>query len=129
MIQVSDATLLANNEAVGVKPNSLKYTEGKGEQKLRPLSIGDGAVENVFANDLETSVSKLMFALPTTIENIALALKWKQAKNQNVFAIAGSTVDGDVTRTFTGAAVVNDYEVPIGTEADIEIEIHANPAI
>lgn len=129
MIQLTDATLLANNEAVGVNPNSIAFTEGKGEQTLRPVSIGDGKVEQVFANNLETSMSKLKFTMPATIDNVALALAWKNNRNGNVFTIAGSTADGDLTRTFTQAAVVNDYEVPIGTEADIEIEVMSNSAI
>lgn len=129
MIQLSDATLLANNEPVGIVANSLKYTEGKGEQTVRPMSIGGGAVEPVFANNVETNVSKLMFSLMTTVDNVALARQWKENKDQNVFQIAGSTVDGNITRTFTRAAVTNDYEVPIGSEANIEIEVMANAAI
>lgn len=129
MIQLTDATVLANNEAVGVMPNSVAYTEGKGEQTQRPVSVGDGKVELVYANNLETSMSRLKFSLPATVDNVALALSWKVNRSQNVFQIAGSTADGDITRTFTGAAVTNDYEVPIGTEADIEIEIMSNAAI
>ncbi len=128
-IQLSDATVLANNEAIGITPNSLSYTEGKGEQIIRPVSVGDGLVEQVFANNLESNMSELKFSLPATTGNIKLALDWKNNKNQNVFQIAGSTTDGDVTRTFTQAAVVNNYEVNIGTEADIEIEIMSNAAI
>lgn len=129
MIQLTDATVLANNEAVAITPNSLSYTEGKGEQAIRPVSVGDGKVEQVFANNLESNMSKLKFSLPATVDNVKLALSWKTNRNQNVFQIAGSTADGDVTRTFTQAAVVNDYEVPFGTEADIEIEIMSNAAI
>lgn len=129
MIQVTDATLIVNDEAVGIVPNTLAYTEGEGEQSVRAMSIGGGKVEQVYSRDLSTSISMLKFSLPVTIENIKLARKWKTNQNQNVAQIAGSTVDGDITRTFTQAAVVNDYEVPIGSETDIEIEIKSNAAI
>ena len=129
MIQLSDATLVANNDAVGIIANSLKYTEGFGEQTMRAASIGGGKAEQVFANDVETRFSSLMFDLPTTPENIALAREWKANGNQNAFQIAGFTPEGDVTRTFTQAAVVNDYEVEIGTDTNISVEIKSNPAI
>lgn len=129
MIQLTDATLVANNEVVGIVPNSMSFTEGKGEQTLRAMSIGNGAIAQVFANNLETSFSKLKFSLHATVENIQSALDWKNNSNANLFQIAGSTLDGDVTRSFTQAAVTNDYDVNIGTEADIEIEIMSNAAI
>ena len=129
MIQLTNAAVLANNEVVGVDPNSVSFTEGKGEQSMRTVSVGGGKVEQVYAENVETNMSKLKFSMPTTPENVKLALAWKNNKNGNVYVIAGSTPEGDVTRTFTQAAVVNDYEVPVGVDASIEIEIMSNPAI
>lgn len=128
--QLSDATLIANNEAVGVIPNTLKYTEGKGEQEMRTISLGGGKVETLYANNVETSLSNLSFELAVIPENIDLALAWKVNLNRNVFQIAGTTPDGKtVTRTFTGAAVTNNYEVEIGSDTNISIEIMGNAAI
>lgn len=110
-------------------PNSLMYTEGLGEQKVRAVSIGGGRTEQVYANDLETNFSVVKFSIPTTPENIALARSWKTNRNQNVVQIAGSTPEGDLTRTFTGAALTKNYEVNIATESDIEIEFQANASI
>lgn len=130
MIQLTDAAVLMNDEAIGINPNSLSYTEGFGEQNVRAVSIGNGKTEQVFARNLETNFSTVKFTLPTTPDNIELARSWKAAGNGNVCQIAGSTPDGkDVTRTFTQAVVINDYEVAIGSEADIEIEIRSNSAI
>lgn len=129
MIQLTDATVLVNNEAVGVIPNSVMFTEGLGEQVVRAVSIGGGKVEQVYARNLETNFSKVKFSMPTTPETVRLARQWKTSGNQNVVQIAGSTPEGTVTRTFTGAALTADYEVPIGTEENIEIEFMANAAI
>ncbi len=128
-IQVSDAAVIANDEVVMIVPNTLVYTEGFGEYKVRGMSIGGGKTEQVFSEDLESAMSKINFELPTTIENIKLARQWKALKNQNVFQIAGSTPDGNVTKVFTQAAVVNDPEIGIGTETSIPIEIMSNSAI
>ena len=128
-IQVTNAAILVNNEAVGIVPNSCEFDEGKGEQRVRVVSIGEGKTEQVYAEDLETNVGGVKFSIPSTTENIALALSWKVNKNRNVVGLAGSTDDGDLARTFTQAALTANYKVPLGTEADIEIEFMANSPI
>lgn len=129
MIQLSDAQVLVNNEVVGIHPNSLKFTEGLGEQKVRAVSVGEGKTEQVYARDLESNFARVIFELPTTPEYVKLARQWKTNGNQNVVSIAGSTAEGTVTRSFTKAALVGDYEVNVGSDGTIEIEFHANQAI
>lgn len=128
-VQLTDASVIANNEVVGVTPNSVKFTEGFGEQSVRVMASGGGKTEPVIANNVETNKGKFMFAMPATVDNIKLARQWKSNPGQNVFQVAGSTVEGDVNRTFTQATVVNDYEVPVATEGDIELEIEGNSPI
>lgn len=128
-IQLSDASVLVNDEVVGIIPNTLKYTEGFGEQKVRTMSIGGGAVEQLFSRDLESAYSKATFDLPTTPENIALARAWKANGNLNSVQIAGKTVEGDLTRTFTQAVFVSDPEIEIATEGVINVEFNSNAAI
>ena len=129
MIQLADATVLVNDEVVAIMPNSLKYTEGFGEQSVKAASIGGGAVEQLFARDVETAISKVMFDVPTTPESVELQRAWKVNGNQNVVQIAGSTVEGTLTRTFTQAAMIGDPEIEIATEGIINIEFAANQAI
>ena len=128
-IQLSDLAVIVNSDVVGIVPNSLKYTEGFGEQTVRTMSIGSGAVEQIFANDLEDAMSKIMFDIPTTVENVELARKWKAAQNANVVQLAGKTSEGTVTKTFTQAALTGDYEVEIGADTNISLEWMANAAI
>ena len=129
MIQVTNASIIVNNEAVGIIPNSVEFDEGRGEQTIRVVSTGEGRTEQVYAENLETNLGGVKFSMPSTVENIALALTWKTNKNRNVVAVAGSTTDGDLTRTFTQAALTANYKIPLGTEADIEIEFMANQPI
>ena len=128
-IQLSDATVLVNDEVVGIMPNSLKYTEGFGEQNVRAVSIGGGAVEQIFSRNVESSLSKVMFDIPTTPENIALARTWKANGNLNGVQIAGKTAEGDITRTFTQAAMTGDPEIEISTEGVINVEFMSNASI
>ena len=128
-IQLSDATVLVNDEVVAIVPNTLKFTEGFGEQTVRAASVGGGAVEQVFSKDVESALSKVMFDIHTTPDNVKLARTWKSNKNQNVVAIAGKTAEADLTRTFTQAAMVNDPEIEISSEGVINVEFSSNAAI
>jgi hypothetical protein len=128
-IQLSSAALLVNDEVVMIVPNTLKYTEGFGEQSVRAASVGGGAVEQIFSQDVETSLSKVMFDIHTTPDNVKLARGWKSNGNLNVVQIAGKTAEGDVTRTFTQAAMTGDPEIEIATEGVINIEFMSNAAI
>ncbi len=128
-IQLSDAAVLVNDEVVAIVPNSLKYTEGFGEQTVRAASVGGGSVEQVYSRDLETALSKVMFDIHTTPANVKLARSWKANGNQNVVQIAGKTPEASMTRTFTQAAMVGDPEIEIGSEGVINIEFMSNSAI
>ena len=127
--QLADALVTINNDPLAIIPNSLKYTEGKGEQTIRAASAGGGQVEQIYANNVESNFSMVSFDMPATVENIARALDWKVNKNLNVVVIAGSTPEGTVTRTFTQSAILNDYEVALGSETNITIDFKSNPAI
>lgn len=126
-IQLSDASLLINNEVVPYVPNTLAFTEGFGEQTVRAAVIGNGKVEQVYSRNAETAVGRVKFELHTTPDNVKLARQWKSRGNRNVVQIVGITDDGEeITRTFSASAVTNDYEVQIGSETTIEIEIMGN---
>jgi hypothetical protein len=127
-IQLTDVTVIVNNETVGIIPNSLSWTEGFGEQAVRAVSIGGGKTEQVFANDLETNYSKVSFELPTTVGNTDLAREWKTNTNANVVSVMAENADGRVVRTFTQAALTADYEVETGPDANIAIEFMTNSA-
>lgn len=127
--QIADPLVEVNNVAIGVEPNSVKFTEGLGEQKIRAVSYGGGATGQVYSNNVETNFSKVMFEIPATVQNIALARSWKINRNQNVISITASTDDGDLTRVFTGAALLGDYENVLASEGNIALEFSANKAV
>ncbi len=128
-VQLADALVTVNNNPIAIIPNSLKYTEGLGEQIIRAASVGGGQVEQIYANNIETNFASVMFDMPATVDNIAQAREWKTNRNANLVQIAGSTPEGRVTRSFTQAAILNDYEVALGSETNITVEFKANQAI
>lgn len=129
-IALANASIVVNNEPVSIVPNSIKFTEGKGEQNMRAASSGGGSVEQVFSSNVETNFSMLSFSMFNDIDSIESARAWKSLSNQNVIQLSGKTPDGKtLTRTFSQAAILNDYEVELGSDTTFEIEFKSNPAV
>lgn len=130
MQTLSDPSVVVNNEPIAIVPNSVKYTEGAGEQKMRAASTGGGNATQVYSDDVETNFSMVAFAIFNTPEFINLARTWKKNRNQNVVVISGKTANGDkLRRTFNQAAILNDYEVNLGSDTTVELEFQSNPAV
>lgn len=127
--QLSDSAILVNDEVVAIVANSLKFNEGLGEQTVRAASVGGGAVEQVYSHDVETALGRVAFDLHTTPGNVKLARGWKANKNANVVQLAAENTDGDVTRTYTQAAMVNDPDLEVATEGVINIEFMSNAPV
>lgn len=128
-VQLSDPTVMVNNEVIAVKPNSVKFTEGLGEQNIRAASAGGGQVVQVYSHNIESNFSRVMFEIHPSTENIELARQWKQNRNQNLIQIQGRTPEGDISRTFQQAALLSDYEVELGSDTDISLEFTSDAAI
>jgi len=128
-IQLSNAAVLVNDEVVTIVPNSLKFNEGQGEKQVRAGSTGGGGVEQIFSENVEDALGKVSFSIHTTPANVELQRKWQANKNRNVVTIAGSTDEGEVTRTYTQAAVVNDPDVEVASEGVIALEWMANAPV
>lgn len=129
MIQLTDARIIINNEDVPLMPNTFAYTEGLGEQDMKAVSAGAGTVEQLYIENIESNFGMFKFDMPVTIETIALARKWKVNKNRNVCQVVGENDEGTVSKTFTQSAMLNDYEVPIGSDTVISIEFKSNPVV
>ncbi len=127
--QLANATVTVNNVQVAVKPNSVAFTEGFGEQSITAASTGGGGVEQIYSENIETNFSMVKFDMPSIIDNIENQRTWKVNKNLNVVQITGQTPEGVLTRTFTQAALLNEVEVALGVDTVISIEFKANPAI
>lgn len=127
--QLSDVGIVVNNEPINIIPNSVKYKDGKGEQKYTALSGGGGSVTGLFSNDVSTNIGSVTFSIPVTVETADLVRIWKDRRSNNLVQVWGSTPEGTLTRSFRQAALVNDYEVNPSSEGVIEIEFKSLPAV
>ncbi len=123
--KIYNPTLIIDNLVVAYLPNSLRYTEGLGEQKLKVQTGGGGTVQNVFAEDISKKQSHVKFKMEPTAENLDFIRAIKADFNGHVITLS----DGDFTRTITGAILVNDYEIGLGMDEEFEVEFLGSPAV
>lgn len=119
-----DATLVIDNNVIGYVPNSLGYTEGLGEQKVRVQTSGGGNVQTVVSEDVSKKVAMIKFNLEPTQTNIDLLRSIKTDLNGHVVTISAL----GFTKTITGAVITKDYEVKFGMDEVINVEMEGNPA-
>lgn len=122
---LSNPTVVVNNLATPIVPNSFTFTEGLGEQTIRTQSSGGGAVQTVFSNNVETNKSMVKFSVYNTSENIDLVKTWKQNGDANAISVTGE----GLSRSFSGAALINSYDVNLGSDTTIDVEFESQPAI
>jgi len=114
--------ITVNNTVIEYKPNSLSYTEGLGEQKMRTQSSGGNNVSTVYATDVESSISDIKFEMEPTEGNIEKIREWKLNANANTITIESAQLNGTFTRSFDNVALVNNYEVNTKSDGMISLE-------
>ena len=127
--QLANPLVTVNNDPVAVTPNSVMFTEGLGEQTIRAASLGGAQVQPIYSKNIEQNFGSVTFEMPATVSNIARAREWKANDNENVVTVTGSTPEGILSRSFTQAAILNNYEVALGSETNIPIEFKSNQAV
>jgi hypothetical protein len=125
MAALATPALIINNVVFPIKPNTLMYKEGQGEDKIRVASLGGRKVETLFTKDVETMRGMIKSTVYTTAENINEARRLKDNEDTNVVQL----VDGSFTRTFNRAAMINDPEKALGVEGEFEVEFESDPAV
>ena len=129
MKPLSNIAVTVNNDPIAIVPNSVSYTEGFGEQTMRAASIGGASVEQVFSQDLESTFSMVKFEVYPDIETVKLLRSWKSNGNGNTVVLTGSVDGSSFRRTFKKSAILNDYEVSLGSDTTVEIEFKSDAAV
>ena len=120
---IFDPQIRINNETFGIVPNTLKLITGKGEATLKPQSAGNGSVEMVYSEDVETKIAKLMVAVYATSEKINKILELKNNRFNNYIAVNST----ELNIILKNATLINDPEITLGNDGQAELEFHARP--
>ena len=124
-IQISSPGIIVNNDVVKIVPNSVVFTEGFGEQQVRPASLGGGSVANIYSDNIEMKKSMVKFSVYPTNEIMNQLRTWKNNTNANVVQI----ISGGFTRTIVSAALINNYEANLGADTQIDLEFEGDRAV
>ena len=129
---IANPQVIVNNIPQAIKPNSLSFTEGFGEQIMRAASAGGKSTVQVLADNVEDNFSDVKFSLDNTVVNIASARAWKAQPGENNIIVTGTVVSGGKTETFrrvfNNASLMNNYEVPLGSDVSLDLEFKSDPA-
>lgn len=113
-----------NNIAISVCPNTVKFTEGEGEDTYKTQSSGGLGVSVVYGRNVEKAYSEISFEMEPTSANIELIKTWKLNSANNTMTITGNTI----TRSFSSVALTNNYEVNLAPDKNISLEFKADKA-
>jgi hypothetical protein len=120
-------SIVVNNEAIAIVPDSFKYTPGVGEINMRAQSGGGGNVQMVKSINAETKKSTAKFALMPTKKNIDYIDVWQDNGRGDGNGIEAS--DGPFAVAFRNMYVTNDPERNLSSDGTIEIEFEGSPII
>lgn len=119
---ISDPSFVVNNQPVFIMPNTGIFDEGFGEGEVKNQSAGNGVVDQLEADNVETQVGMCKFAIAPTVDNINQARLWKANGNQNSITVTATTPDGTLTRNFAQMKLTNNYEIALQTDGVLELE-------
>ncbi len=120
-----DATVIIDDVAIGYTPNSLSYTEGFGENKVRTQTSGGGHIQRVVAQDASKMHSDVKFKMEPTADNVEVLRAIKANLDGHVITLSAP----NFTRTITGAILISDYEVKFGIDDTIDLHFTGNAAV
>ncbi len=126
---LTDPSIVINNEAIFIAPNTVAYMEGFGEGTVVNQSAGNGVIDQLESDDVSTQIGMIKFSVYSTVENINLARSLKANRNQNAITLTATTPDGQtLTRNFAQMKLTSDYEVNLQSDGVIELEFKGRRA-
>lgn len=131
-VQLSNPTLIINNQNIRVVPNSVTYTEGFGEYSYKNSTAGGSSTEEVFSQNVENALSMVKFEMYADVSNRGVVAMdiirgWKAGLSNNTIAITDST--SGFSRFFAKAALINDPEIKLGSDTTISLEWKAHQSV
>ncbi len=117
---IFDPNIRINNETFQIVPNTVRMVTGKGESLVKPQSSGNGEIDTVYSEDVETKIGKLMVSVYATEDKIDKILELKDNRNNNYITL-NTNVKNFVIKD---AALINDPEITLGNDGQAELEFH-----
>lgn len=120
---IADPQIRINNETFQVVPNSIKVNLGLGEATVKAQSAGNGNVQAVYSENVESKLGKVTLSVFVTQDKISAIKILKGNNNTNYIAITSS----GVSLIMRQASLINDPEINFSNEGEIELEFQGLP--
>ena len=118
-------TIMINGEVVAYVPNSFAYRDGYGERNSRTETTGNGNVEQVITEDVETQTGYVKFTLNSKTENIKKYDRWMQNRDANAIEISHPGLN----KQFSRMTVMSEADKTGGQDATFDVEFSGSQAI
>lgn len=126
MASLTNPTVLVNGSPVAYVPNSFEFSDGYGDRNIRTQTTGDGNVEQIITEDVETQMGRVKFTLLSTTENIAAVTQWMQNIDANAIELSAKP---DFSRQYARMTIVSEPVKPGGQDANFDVEFQGSKAI
>lgn len=124
---ISNPTITVDDEVIAIEANTFVFNEGAGTMNGRTQSAGGGAIETVFTEDVTTKRSVIRFGLLATPQNFEKVTRWQERSRGRTGLVIRAS-EGNFTRAWRDARVINDPDRSTGPDGKVEIEWNAAPA-
>lgn len=120
---LGNPTIVVNNIAISLVPDSFVSKLGRGEVEVRHASTGNGG-ETIHTEKTETKVGCMSWEMYNTPETEALVEQWKANTAGNVVQ---AYEKGVTTKVLPGASMVNDPDFEGKADGKVKIEFKGDP--
>lgn len=127
--RISLPSVYVDEVLMGIMPNSVSYTDGKGLSKVDAQSSGAGVVVPVFSQDAETFLSTIKFELYNTVEAINAVRSWRSNFTPHVVYIDMNDPNTSETVTFAECVITNDPEYELKATGKISVEFKGTASV
>ena len=117
---LANVYLKVNNLNIAYVPGSLVFNDGRGTRVVRTQSLGGGASEVVWTDNVETHIGKVKFQMRSDDSNVDNILFWRDNQDNNVIVIESDS--GDLHLTYKSIGIAEDPDYEIGAEANVELQ-------
>lgn len=125
MAALVNPAIVINGEPVSYVPNSFEFDDGYGERNIRTQTTGNGAIEQVITENVETQMGRVKFSMLSTTDNIANLTTWLQNLESNAIELSAT----DFTRQFAQMCITSEPPKPGGQDAQFDVEFKGSKAV
>lgn len=118
-------TIMINGEPVAYVPNSFAHRDGYGDRNTRTQTTGNGNVDQLITEDVETQTGYVKFTLISTTENFNKYDTWMANLDANAIELSAPGFNKQYARM----TIMTENDKTGGQDASFDVEFSGSRAI